>query len=81
MQALDRPNASAGMDLGAQFRRGAVSATAETHVSHCGYFRNGFPSSRMGANLAADGKTNWGISPHPVLLPMGEGQDEGRFRR
>src|SRR5271157_6182154 len=35
---------------------------------------------RVGANLTPDGAMNWGISPHPVPLPMGEGTPEQPLR-
>jgi hypothetical protein len=34
------------------------------------------PVTHTGTNLAPAGVTNEGISPHPVLLPMGEGTPE-----
>ncbi len=41
---------------------------------------HGSPPSRIGANLTPDGAMNWGISPHPVPLPMGEGTVEQTLR-
>jgi hypothetical protein len=35
-----------------------------------------FPSLHMGTDIALVGVTNYGISPHPVPLPMGEGTPE-----
>ena len=81
LQARGIPQAAARHMLVEAFAASAIEAAALGQDSHVAPSQErkglaGWGGSRLQRKCLTAGVMNWQISPHPVLLPMGEGTPE-----